>query len=108
MSEMLASDWFIWGIGLILGFQILVVMLGELLYRADRHQRPLAPILRAARNVVLPLTVAYVFVLRILELPPESSVVRAIATAFWIGTLYAGLLLFNALMKVDNRPTTDG
>ena len=55
MSGIVQSDWFVWGIGLILGFQILVVVLGELLYRADRRALPMAPILRAARNVVLPL-----------------------------------------------------
>ena len=98
MSAIVQADWFVWGIGLILGFQILVVVLGELLYRADRRALPMAPILRAARNVVLPLVVAYVFVLRILEMPDESVILRGIATAFWISVIYAGLLLFNALV----------
>ncbi len=98
MSGVLQTDWFVWGIGLILGFQILVVVLGELLYRADRRTQPMAPILRAARNTVLPLAVAYVFVLRILELPADGGVVRGIATVFWISVLYTGLLLFNALV----------
>lgn len=98
MSGIVQSDWFVWGIGLILGFQILVVVLGELLYRADRRALPMAPILRAARNVVLPLVVAYVFVLRILEMPGESVILRGIATAFWISVIYTGLLLFNALV----------
>jgi len=98
MMALLETDWFIWGIGLILGFQILVVMLGELLYRADRRRLPIAPILRAARNVVLPLLVAQVFVVRVLEVPVETIPARIVATALWISLLYTGLLLVNVLV----------
>ncbi len=98
MTDLLATDWFLWGIGLIIGFQVLVVMFGELLYRADRRQRPIAPILRTARNVVLPLLVVYIFVVRILEVPAEAVPVRIITTALWISVLYSGLLLVNVLV----------
>lgn len=98
LAGILTKDWFVWGIGLILVFQILVVILGELLYRADRRERPVAPILRAARNAVLPLTVVYVFVHEILELPEESVAVRIVATGLWISVLYTGLLLVNVLV----------
>ena len=37
MSELLATDWFVWGIGLILGFQLLVVVLGEAIYLSLIH-----------------------------------------------------------------------
>ena len=98
MTDLLATDWFLWGIGLIIGFQVLVVMFGELLYRADRQKRPIAPILKTARNMVLPLLVAYIFVVRILEVPPETVPVRIITTALWISVLYSGLLLVNVLV----------
>jgi small-conductance mechanosensitive channel/CRP-like cAMP-binding protein len=98
MTDLLETDWFLWGLGLILGFQVLVVMLGELLYRADRGRRPIAPILRTARNAVLPLLVIYVFVVRVLEAPPEAVPVRIITTALWISLLYSGLLLVNVLV----------
>jgi small-conductance mechanosensitive channel/CRP-like cAMP-binding protein len=98
MTELLSTDWFLWGIGLIIGFQVLVVMFGELLYRADRKQRPIAPILRTARNVVLPLLVVYIFVVRIVEVSPDTVPVRIITTALWISLLYSGLLLVNVLV----------
>ncbi|MGI9328324.1 MAG: mechanosensitive ion channel domain-containing protein [Pseudomonadales bacterium] len=98
MSDLLQTDWFVWGIGLILGFQILVVLLGELLYRADRRALPIGPILRAARNTVLPLLVIYIFTVKLLGEPADAIAVRAIATAFWISVLYTGLLLMNALV----------
>lgn len=98
MADIVQSDWFVWGIGLILALQILVVVLGELLYRADRRTLPVAPVLRALRNAVLPLAVAYLFVVNVLEIPEDQMTVRAIATAFWISILYAGLLLLNLLV----------
>jgi small-conductance mechanosensitive channel len=98
MSGIFQQDWFVWGVGLILGFQILVVILGELLYRADRRALPLTPILRVARNTVLPLLVAYIFADRILEVPEDAFALRALATAFYISAIYAGLLLFNVLV----------
>ena len=98
MDELLHSDWFIWGIGLILGFQILVVVLGEAIYRADRAGRPLASIFRALRNGVLPLLVFYVFLTRIIGLDGESATVRAVATLFWISVVYTVLLLVNVML----------
>jgi small-conductance mechanosensitive channel/CRP-like cAMP-binding protein len=98
MTELLATEWFLWGIALIIGFQVLVVMFGELLYRADRQKRPVAPILRTARNVVLPLLVVYIFVVQIVEEPPDTVPVRIITTALWISLLYSGLLLVNVLV----------
>ena len=98
MSGVLQSDWFVWGIGLILAFQVLVVMLGELLYRADRRELPISPILRAARNTVLPLAVIYLFVVKVLETPVDTIAARSIATALWISVLYSGLLLLNLLV----------
>lgn len=98
MTGILSSNWFIWGIGLILAFQVLVVLLGELLYRADRRTLPIAPILRAARNTVLPLSVIYIFMINVLEMPGDTIAVRAIGTALWISVLYAGLLLMNLLV----------
>ncbi len=98
MSDLLDTDWFVWGLGLIIGFQALVVMLGELLYRADRRSLPITPILRTARNAVLPLLVIYVFVVKVLEEPPETIAVRVITTALWLSVLYSGLLLLNVLV----------
>jgi len=87
VRDLLQLEWFVWGIGLILSFQILVVVLGELLYRADRRELPVAPILRAARNTLLPLLVIYVFVVKVLGEPDDAIAVRAIATALWISVL---------------------
>ena len=98
MTDLLHSDWFIWGIGLILGFQILVVVLGEAIYRADREGRPLAALFRAIRNGVLPFLVLYAFLSKIVGLESDAATMRTIATLFWISVIYAVLLFVNVLL----------
>jgi len=98
MTDLLHTDWFIWGIGLILGFQILVVVLGEAIYRADREGRPLASIFRAIRNGVLPSLVLYVFLSKIVGLEADTATMRGVATLFWISVIYAVLLFVNVLL----------
>jgi len=98
MADFLGSGWFVWGIGLILGFQVLVVIIGEAIYRADRKGRPLANIYRALRNGVLPLLVFYIFLSKILELEPDSPTMRAVATLLWISVIYTVLLFVNVLL----------
>ena len=98
MRELLVSDWFVWGVGLILGFQLLVILLGEAIYRAERRQLPIGGIFRALRNFVLPLAVLFVFLTRLLEMQPDSVLVRLVATVLWISAVYAVMRVFNVLV----------
>jgi small-conductance mechanosensitive channel/CRP-like cAMP-binding protein len=98
MSELLSTDWFVWGMGLILGFQLLVVLLGEAIYRANRRALPIARIFRALRNVVLPLGVLDIFLTRLLEIERGSVSVRLVETALWVSIVYVVLLAFNAVV----------
>ena len=98
LSELLTSDWFVWGISLIVGFQLLVVLLGEAIYRADRRTLPVVRIFRVLRNLVLPLGVLFILLTQLLEIERESVSVRLVETALWVGLLYAVLLAFNVLV----------
>ena len=98
MTELLASDWFVWGIGLILVFQLLVILLGEAIYRADRRTLPVGGIFRALRNIVLPLGVLFVFLTRLLEIERDSVLVRFVETGLWTSVVYTVLLILNVLV----------
>ncbi|MCB1701629.1 MAG: mechanosensitive ion channel [Pseudomonadales bacterium] len=98
MTELLATDWFIWGICLILGFQLSVVLLGEAIYRADRRTLPVVRIFRVLRNIVLPLGVLFILLTRLLEIDRGSVSVRLVETALWVSLVYAVLLVFNVLV----------
>ena len=98
MTEIFASDWFAWGVGLILVFQLLVILLGEAIYRADRRTLPVGGIFRALRNIVLPFAVLFVFLTRLLEFDRDSVTVRLVEMALWVSVVYAVLLVFNVLV----------
>jgi small-conductance mechanosensitive channel len=98
VGELLSTDWFLWGICLILGFQLLVVLLGEAIYRADRHTLPVVRIFRVLRNIVLPLGVLFIFLTRLLEIERGSVSVRLVETGLWVSIVYAVLLVFNVLV----------
>ncbi len=98
MSELLATDWFVWGISLILGFQLLVVLLGEAIYRADRRTLPVVQIFRVLRNIVLPLGVLFILLTQLLEIERGSVSVRLVETGLWVSIVYVVLLVFNVLV----------
>ena len=98
MTEVFATDWFRWGVGLILGFQLLVVLLGEAIYRAERRELPIGDIFRTLRNIVLPLSVLFVFLTRLLEIERGTVLVRLVETALWTSVVYAVLLGFNVVV----------
>lgn len=39
MEHLLLRDWFLWGVGLVLAFQVGVVVLGEVAWRLERRGR---------------------------------------------------------------------
>ncbi|MDX2097757.1 MAG: mechanosensitive ion channel family protein [Leptolyngbyaceae cyanobacterium bins.59] len=92
------SELLIWAIGLIIGFPLLVIVLGELIYRLKRRQNPLAATLRIVRNLVLPVFVLMVVVQRMLTLPPDNELVKAIQTLFWLCVIHSALSLLNDIL----------
>ncbi|MBD2460360.1 mechanosensitive ion channel [Oscillatoria sp. FACHB-1407] len=96
----------IWAIALIVGFPLLVIILGELIYRLQRRGKPLAATLRAVRNLVLPVFVFMLFAQQVLKLPPDNELVKSIETLFWICVLYAALSLFNTVVFEQAKADT--
>ena len=89
---------FTWAIALIVGFPLLVIGLGELIYRLQRRAKPLADTLRIVRNLVLPVFVFMLFVQHILNRPTSDVLVKSIQTLFWLCVIHAALSLLNAVL----------
>ena len=106
MMQAGSSDILLWAIGLIIGFPIGVVVLGELIYRWQRRGSPLAPTLRAIRNLVLPMLVFMLFVQYVLKLPADHALVKSMQTLFWICVLHAVLALLNAVLFKQAKADT--
>lgn len=88
-----------WGIGLILGTSLLVVLLGELIERLTRTGNPLASVLALLRNLALPLLSIRLLLQFILGVDQTTLVNRLVETLFWLVLLYAIFRLLALLMK---------
>jgi small-conductance mechanosensitive channel len=96
----------IWAITLILGFPILVVGLGELIYRLKRQSRPLAATLRIVRNLVLPVLVFLLFLRQVLQFSANGQFVKSVETLFWLCVIHAALSLLNAILFEQAKADT--
>lgn len=88
----------IWSIVLIVCFPMLVIVLGELSYRMQRRNNPLAGTLLILRNLVLPVFVFMLFVQQVLKLPAQNELVKSIQTLFWLCVIHAALSLLNDVL----------
>ncbi|HEY9827912.1 MAG TPA: mechanosensitive ion channel family protein [Stenomitos sp.] len=88
----------IWSIALILGFPLMVILLGEAIHWQKQKGQPLALPLQVVRNLLLPILAFELFLLYVIKLPPEHTVVRVVQTLMWVVVIHAALSLFNALL----------
>ncbi len=89
---------FAWAIALVVGFPLLVIGLGELIYRLQRQAKPLADTLRVVRNLVLPVFVFMLFGQYVLNLPSSNVLIKSIQTLFWLCIIHASLSLLNGIL----------
>jgi small-conductance mechanosensitive channel len=87
-----------WSMALILGFPLLVIILGEVNQRLQRRRMPLATTLRIVRNLVLPVLAFLLFMQYVLKLDPEGQFTKSVETLFWICVIHAALSLLNVLL----------
>lgn len=87
-----------WALGLILGFPLTMVALGELGTLAARAGWPISATIRGVRRLVVPALALTLFVRFVLELPPDHTVTRVTATIFWIAVLLEALTFINEVV----------
>ena len=94
------ETWLAWGVGLLIGFPLLTILFGEMLYRIERSDsnQDSGAYLGKLQYFVLPSLVIYLLMLKVLELDHLNLSVRVIATVFWISTLYLSLSIFNVFL----------
>ncbi|MEH1892154.1 MAG: hypothetical protein V7K92_22790 [Nostoc sp.] len=68
-----SSDWHTWAVIVGLGFPLLVVLLGEVIYHLKRRGRPLAATLRVVKNLVLPVLILMVLIRNVLKLDVNGN-----------------------------------
>ncbi len=96
----------IWAIVLIVGFPLLVIVLGELSDRLQARGQPMAATLRVLRNWVLPVFAFLLFVRYVLKLAPDLDLVKSIETLFWLCIIHAALSLLNTILFEQAKADT--
>ncbi len=87
-----------WGMALVLGIPLLVLVLGELLERLRRRRSRLYKPVSNFRNLLLPLVSLRLIMQFILHLDGSLLVVRVIDTLLWLVVMYSVLQLLGVLM----------
>ena len=107
MSDLnFSNDWYTWAIIVGLGFPLLVVLLGEIIYHLQKSGRPLAATLQVVKNLVLPILMLMLLVKNVLKLDVNDNFPKFVATLFWISAIYASLSLFNVILFAEAEAHT--
>jgi len=93
-----SRDWHIWALIVGLGFPLLVVLLGEVIYHLKRRGRPMAATLRVVKNLVLPVLILMILIRNVWKLDVHGNFAKVVETLFWISVIYASFSLFNVIL----------
>ena len=99
------QSWFIWGAALVIGFPILVIVLGEITNQLRRRGSPVATPLRFVRDLLLPGVVILLFMRFVIELSTRSTLSRSWTTVVWLFGI--GIVLSLVTSIVFSTKNTD-
>lgn len=85
-------------IALIVGFPLLIIVLGEIIHSLQQREQPLAATLQVVRNLIVPVFAFLIFTQKILQLPATDERVKSIQTLLWICVIHASLSLLNVVL----------
>lgn len=80
MTDLLASSWFYWAIGVAVGLPVLVVALTEVQHALAHRHSPLIRPITLIRNYILPLGALLLLLVKGSEVSPDATPVRVIST----------------------------
>ena len=101
-----SNDWQTWALIVGLGFPLLVVLLGEVIYHLQRRGKPLAATLVVVKNLVLPVLMLMLLIRNVLKLDVNDNFPKLVATLFWISVIYASLSLLNVILFEEAEGNT--
>lgn len=87
-----------WVLALVLGFPLVMILLGELILRLERRKAQLAAPLEILRQWVLPSLALFIILVEVLRLQRSQVFVRLTETFLWITVIYAALTLLNVIL----------
>ncbi|MBE9061309.1 mechanosensitive ion channel family protein [cf. Phormidesmis sp. LEGE 11477] len=104
MNVSLAEDWLRWGLVLMLGFPILMLLVGELILQLDKRHHPMVKVMRELRTFVFPLAALFFLLTRVLELSGDWVVIKIVETLAWVALIAVALSFANVLLFTGAKP----
>ena len=92
-----------WVAGLVVGLPLVIILLGELAARLERHDNPLAQVVRLLRHIVGPLLAIYLLVWQVLGISRTEPSVRVLATLLWGTFTIVGLIFISNVIRLGKR-----
>ena len=89
---------FLWGLGLIVIFPLLTVVLGEISLRLQKRDLYVAATIEIIRNLVLPSLAVFILLSKVLKVSAETTPIQIIQTVVGICTIHALLTFLNGLL----------
>jgi small-conductance mechanosensitive channel len=104
MNITLSESWLFWGLGLMIGFPLLMVALGELILQLDKRQHPMLKVVREVRNWVLPIAALFLLLTQVLRLSESLASIKLVETFVWMSLIAAALSFVNVLLFTGTKP----
>lgn len=105
------SNLYVWGLVLILGIPLLVLLLGEWIERWRQEEGSgrarLATAIRNVRNLILPLLATRLILAHIFQIEPTQWIVRVVETLLWLVVVYVGLHMLTLLIHSPGAAAKD-
>jgi len=96
------QNWLAWGLGLIVIFPVLVILIGETIHHLEKAYTPLAiewaAIFRFLQRFVMPQLVLLLIMSKILEFPADNIFVKIVETLLWIFIIHFSMTLVNLVL----------
>lgn len=104
LDDMLQQPWFYWGMLVLFGMPTMFIIMGEVLRAMERTQSSFLPIAKNLRNILIPISLAYLLIGYVLEMDHEWLPFKIIKTLFWIILVDSSLKFINALVFSNAIP----
>ncbi len=106
MAVSLADGWLPWGLGLMVGFPLLMVGLSELILKLDRRQHPMLKVVKELRNWVFPISALFFLLTKVLQFSQSTLPIQIVETFAWVALIVAALSFVNILLFTGAKPGT--
>lgn len=107
MGDLLATlpvEWKTWGMLIVLGLPLAIVIAGELLLYLEKRDSEFIPIVYNVRNILLPNLAVYLILSKIMKLGEDSLLLKISATLFWLVLIHSSLKFVNTLVFSEVLP----